>query len=412
MHASRKRHGDRPSTPRPQAPRCSPVARGRCVMREPSDEAGRSAAGSMTPESPPRRPSPPGGKALSRLVQQLARAGLAADAQTVVRLALPGVAESAANGLVADATGGPAGDTATSLPGADGQGLSRLGAEYLAAAEALAAPAAAAGPTWRSLGPWTIPNGQTYGAGRVNVSGRVSAIVVDPTDVTHLLLGAANGGVWESRDKGVSWLPRTDNAATLTVGAIAFDPYDPAIVLVGTDEGNWWSWLGAGILRSTDRGTKWATLCTDPFVGQGFYDLVFDRTTRDRIYAATTGGLYVSTNGGSTWTRARPVTTWSISISSTEVLAACQDGLFRSTNGGATWVAVALPGGPGAFSRLATAIAPSDATVAYAWGALNGTAYLWRRAGGARTAVAPPPGVSTGQAWYDWFLAVAPDNSG
>ena len=87
-----------------------------------------------------------------------------------------------------------------------------------------------------------------------------------------------------------------------------------------------------------------------------------------------------------------------------------RDGLFRSTNGGTTWTAVALPGAPAAFDRLAVAIAPSNPDVAYAWGAqrrhrLPVAARRRHLDGGRRRR----PGVSTGQAWYDWFLAVAPD---
>jgi hypothetical protein len=286
--------------------------------------------------------------------------------------------------------------------------------ESMAAAQAPMGPPTVTGPQWRSLGPWTIPNGQTYGASRVNVSGRVSSIAVDPSNAQHVLAGAANGGVWESFNRGASWLPRTDYAATLTVGAIVFDPRNPSVVYCGTGEGNWWSFLGAGILRSTNGGTTWSTLCSAPFVGQGFYDLVVDPGDSRHLLAATTGGLYTSVDGGPTWTSRRAQRTWSIAIApaggrSAEVLAACADGLHRSTNGGDTWAAVALPGAPGAFDRLEVAIARTNATVAYVWGARGNTAYLWRRAGGAWAAVATPPGVSTGQAWYDWFLAVAPD---
>src|SRR5260370_42555302 len=96
---------------------------------------------------------------------------------------------------------------------------------------------------------------------------------------------------------------------------------------------------------------------------------------------------------------------------SAEILAACADGAFSSSDGGVTWAAVALPGSPGAFDRLSVALAPSNPSVAYAWGARGSTAYLWRRAGGTWTAVTAPTGVNTTQAWYDWVLAVALDNA-
>ena len=282
--------------------------------------------------------------------------------------------------------------------------------EYIAAVNQTGPPVATQ-PQWRSLGPATIPNGQTYNASvRVNVSGRVAAIAVDPHNPAHVLCGAANGGVWESFDRGASWAPRTDYQATTAIGAIAFSPSNPLYVYCGTGEGNWWSWLGVGILRSTDGGTTWATICTNPFVGQGFYDLQIDPAHANHMLAATNGGLYVTVNGGVTWSVCRAVQTWSVAFGSGEALAACSDGVWRSTNGGQTWAAVALPGSPGSFNRIAIAIAPSNPSVAYAWGANGATAYLWRRAGGVWTAASSlPPGISTGQAWYDWYCAAAPD---
>jgi len=277
-------------------------------------------------------------------------------------------------------------------------------------------PPTATGPQWRSIGPWTVPNGQTYGASRVNISGRVSSIAVHPTNPARVLCGAANGGVWESFDRGASWSPRTDYATTLAVGALTYDRTNPNIAYCGLGEGNWWSWLGNGVLRSGDGGTSWAPLCTAPFVGQGFYDLLVSPSDGQRLVAATTGGLWVSTNGGVAWTQRRAQVTWSLAIApgpvaTAEMIAGCGDGVFHSTNGGTTWTAVALPAGaPGTFDRLAVALAPTNPAIAYAWGAHGSTAYLYRRAAnGTWSAVPLPPGVNTSQAWYDWFLAAAPD---
>ena len=222
-------------------------------------------------------------------------------------------------------------------------------AETAAPAGPPTSPPTATGPQWQSLGPWTVPNGQTYGSSRVNISGRVSSIAVHPTNPARVLCGAANGGVWESSDRGASWAPRTDYATTLAVGALAYDRTNPNNVYCGLGEGNWWSWLGNGILRSTNGGTTWAPLCTAPFVGQGFYDLQVSQTDGQRIVAATNGGLYVSSNGGVAWTQRRNRATWSVAIApgpvaSAEMLAACSDGVYRSADGGTTWAAVAIAG--------------------------------------------------------------------
>src|SRR5262249_40185863 len=148
-------------------------------------------------------------------------------------------------------------------------------------------------------------------------------------------------------------------------GAIAFDRTNPKIVYCGLGEGNWWWWLGTGVLRSTDGGASWSPLAAAPFVGQGFFDLVVGPANGQHLLAATTGGLYVSTNGGVSWTQRRSARTFSISIApgggpNAEILAASTDGVFRSIDGGQTWSAVTLPGKPASFTRLAVAIAPSN----------------------------------------------------
>lgn len=277
------------------------------------------------------------------------------------------------------------------------------------------APQAAPPPSWRFLGPTGVSNGQTYGESRVIVSGRVAAIAVDPSNTSHVLCGGAGGGVWETRNTGASWAPRSDTAPTLTVGAIAFDPSAPTTVYCGTGEGNFYWRLGAGILRSTDGGTTWSLLVGAPFVGQGFYDLIVDPANGAHLLAATTRGIYESSDGGATWSQRRASTTWDLAMrpsggASAEVLAGCRDGLFRSADGGTSWTAVTLPGAPAAWDRLAVSHVRSNPAVAYAFGSSGGTAHLYRRdAAGAWTELSLPTDLDTSQAWYDWFVAAAPD---
>lgn len=290
---------------------------------------------------------------------------------------------------------------------------------------------------WRPLGPFSIPHGQTYGKGagsRPGVAGRIVAVAVDPGNANHILIGSGGGGVWETKDAGKTWLPRTDDQPSLSTGAIAFDPTNPLIVYAGTGEGDSVSALGVGVLRSTDGGSTWSQHALQPFEGIGFYDLLVDPLNGKHILAATTAGLFESTNGGAAWTRRRAEVTWDLSMhpahstnpnSTKEIFAACKDGLFRSTNGGSSWSSVSLSGVSGERDRIEVCHAPSDGNVVYVWAAGTPNVRdpldselkmpkpsLWRRNvfGGPFIKATPPPDVQTAQAWYDWFAAVAPNN--
>ena len=408
-------------------------------MQGPEDEGAVPQQAVRTEEHLPPRPY--GGKAMLRLLELLESQGLTtlaqaaaaaattddvqADAMTHARTV--GVLSAApparrrparkrtAAGAEADESAAADVETA-----GDAGTPEELAAAYAAVAADRTGPPTTTGPQWRSVGPWTVTNGQTYGSSRVNVSGRVSALAVDPGNPAHVLAGAANGGVWESRDRGASWAPRTDYATTLAVGALAFDPVRPAIAYCGLGEGDWWSFLGNGVLRSADGGASWTPACTAPFVGQGFYALQVDAGSTNRLFAGTTGGLYVSTDSGTTWTQRRGAATFAIARGVSAWLASSTDGLFRSTDNGTTWNAVPLPGAPTSFVRLAVSVAPSNPQVAYAFGtgapwipqpdgSQIPTGYLWRRVGSTWTALALPPGLATGQSWYDWYVAAAPD---
>ena len=178
---------------------------------------------------------------------------------------------------------------------------------------------------------------------------------------------------------------------------------------------NWWARLGAGVLRSTDSGTTWTTIATAPFVGTGFYDLIIDRANRNHLLAGTTNGLFESVNAGVTWTARRNRRTWDLSMtpagelprrSSLRATMVSSDPPTAARRG----LRPALPGrrrrSKGSRWLMRAPIRPSHTPSARAGRRVR----LWRRnAVGTWAAVAPPAGLTTAQAWYDWFLEVAPN---
>jgi hypothetical protein len=187
----------------------------------------------------------------------------------------------------------------------------RLAAKATVQARALRArpiPRVAGAPnfsgTWAPLGPTPV-TGSFYG--RTN-TGRVDSVAVVPSGASagEILIGTAGGGVWSSTDGGKTWQTHTDQASTgLAIGALAVDPSNPSTIYAGTGEANNCGdcFYGGGVLKSTDGGQTWTV--QNPggiFTGVDFASLAVDPRTGD-VYAGTTNGLFVSADGGATWTQ-------------------------------------------------------------------------------------------------------------
>ncbi|MGA2539015.1 MAG: choice-of-anchor D domain-containing protein, partial [Terracidiphilus sp.] len=218
----------------------------------------------------------------------------------------------------------------------NGSGLQMAGPK--AEAQAHAQTQAQNGQTfvWQPLGPAAVisPN---YGL----ITGRVSALALDPADATgnHLYIGTTGGGVWVAQNAAVSsagevvFTPLTDNLAALngpvdpsiSIGALTVQPGGTGVVLAGTGDPNdaLDSYYGAGVLRSADGGNTWnlTQITADgqfSFVGEGFAGFAWSTVNPELVVAAVSQayegtlvnavypdrsfeGLYYSTDGGATW---------------------------------------------------------------------------------------------------------------
>lgn len=306
------------------------------------------------------------------------------------------------------------------------------------------APAASSlatlGGAWQPLGPQPMMGAS--GAW----SGRVTALATDPTNGSIVYAGTAGGGVWKSSDAGTSWTPTGDAQVTLAIGALAIDPVTPTTIYAGTGEANECQDCqpSAGVLKSTDGGATWAIPATQSGLPGGFYGIariVVDRANGQRIFAATTRGLYVSADGGVTWT-ADPVSPITLKAGGTGSASDVQDIVQDPT--GVFWVAVADQCGldqgsiasstdgttwteryvsqPGAANRIAIGLAKNATTgkvVGYAGiaacsGALLGVAKTVDADGvGTWNLLSPAPPdyfAVANQGWYDNVVGVDPTN--
>jgi len=248
--------------------------------------------------------------------------------------------------------------------------------------------------TWTSIGPTP-----TTGGFFSPVTGRITAIAVDPTDATGntVLIGGAQGGIWRTTDAGTTWTAVGDQNLSLSMGSIAFAPSLPATVYAGTGEQasiGFDIYYGAGVLKSTNSGLTWTPTCTTPsatcpFIGPysdatpfGFFTLGGTRISyvavnpsnpamvlvaaQTQFGQGSTEGVYCSSDSGNTWnivsTASGEMSTFVGFASSTVAFAALgnpfgsttgKNGIYESTNANSCALA---------FSALTTGL-PAENTM-------------------------------------------------
>jgi photosystem II stability/assembly factor-like uncharacterized protein len=240
------------------------------------------------------------------------------------------------------------------------------------------------GLKFRSLGP-------------AAASGRVMAIAVNPKDKFEYYVGVASGGVWKTVNDGTTWTPVFDKEASYSVGWVALDPNDPAVVWVGTGESNSQRSVsyGDGIYRSDDGGKDWQNLGLkkSEHIGR----VVIDPRDSKVVYVAAEGplwgpggdrGLYKTTDGGKNWKAALTISenTGVVDValdpSNPDVIYAAayqrrrhvftlidggpESAIYKSTDAGATWNKLKSGLPTVDMGRIGLAVSPADPNVLYA----------------------------------------------
>ncbi len=255
---------------------------------------------------------------------------------------------------------------------------------------------------WENIGPAPSLGFQVRGAFAADliprpVSGRTSAVAVNPRNDRNWLIGAAQGGLWETPNAGATWIPRTDGEISQAIGAIAFAPGNPQTIYAGTGEGSLvaFCYSGQGVLKSTNGGATWTLLGQSSFAGNAITAIRVNPTNPDVVLATSTRGvmgrvfsfptspprgLFKSTDGGVSWALKQEGFASDLEVAPTDFgrqyagfgdsIALPSNGIYRSFDGGNTW---SLVTGPWSLPPLSTrgagrveiAIAPSDPNVVY-----------------------------------------------
>jgi photosystem II stability/assembly factor-like uncharacterized protein len=296
---------------------------------------------------------------------------------------------------------------------------------------------------WFSVGPSPTDISVHWHMG--HVSGRVTAMAVQPDNESIIYLGTATGGVWKTVDGGNSWSPIFDNVGTLAISSVTFDPSDSSYqtIWVGTGESIWWcsswwcSWyFGMGLFFSDDGGASFEARNGS---GEATLDLTMVASVavhpdNPQVVLAggpslckgeveEYGGLFRSTDRGASWSRVLngSVNDVLINPDNPDIVYATvgkrrrnagTDGIYRSTDGGITWSRMENGIAYGArVERSRIAIAPSNNQVLYALVSMfTGDTGLYRSLDGGDHWTLQHGDACDGQCWFNLCLAVAPND--
>ena len=153
-------------------------------------------------------------------------------------------------------------------------------------------------------------------AGANNIGGRVTDVVVDPTQPNTIYVASAGGGVWKSTDAGLTYTPAWPNDYPQAIGSLARG--SDGTLWAGTGEANasggGITYVGDGVYKSTDGGATWQNtgLGNAGMIGR----IAVDPADPDIVLVAAAGSIY--SEGG-------------------------KRGLYRTVDGGAHWVSILTP---------------------------------------------------------------------
>ena len=159
--------------------------------------------------------------------------------------------------------------------------------------------------------------------GPTNLHGRALSVALNPHNPNTVYVGTASGGLWCSHTGGLvsDWQQIKLGYPALGISAIVIDPSDTNTIYIGTGEvyryqasdgglvirttrGSY----GIGILKSSDNGATW-TKSLDWSLNQqtGIEAIRMNPLNHFTLWAATSEGVYKTTDAGTTWNNVYPM---------------------------------------------------------------------------------------------------------
>ena len=158
------------------------------------------------------------------------------------------------------------------------------------------------GGNWSLIGPTSA----TEGVGRIN------RIAFEPGSTSVIYAGSSGGGLFRSTNAGITWSNVNSFLPSLGISGIVVINSNTIYILTGDGDArssggftfqSGYIRYSAGVLKSTDGGSSWQRTADFPGITGNYcgMNLVTDPNNSNILLAATTEGLYRTTNGGASW---------------------------------------------------------------------------------------------------------------
>lgn len=211
---------------------------------------------------------------------------------------------------------------------------------------------------------------------------------------------------------------------------LAIDPNNSQVLYLATGDGYGSDTYSIGILKSTDGGLTWNTtgLVWNVSQTRRIRRLIIHPTNSNLLIAATTNGIYRTTNGGQNWSQVQSGNFYDLEFKPGEptTVYATSTQFYRSTNGGSSWTLISngLPASS-SVRRMEIAVTPANANYVYILAARqsdSGFLGVYRSTDsgvsfGTRSTTPNLLGWNSnggdegGQGWYDLAIAASPTNA-
>ncbi len=275
---------------------------------------------------------------------------------------------------------------------------------------------------WTSMGPYGSPIGGD--------AGRITFIRFMPGNLNTIFVGTGAGGMWESTDGGTTWATNTNSLAVLGCSDLAINPVNTSIMYLATGDIDAGDTYAVGVLKSTDGGVSWTTtglswnVSSQMRIGR----LLINPLNPDILFAATSGGIYRTNNGGTTWSMIKSGGFKDMEYrpnDTSTVYAATATSFYKTTTGGNTSASfVQITSGlPTAGARQVISVTPADPNYVYILRSASDNSFggVYRSINSATSFTLmsstpnifgwDPNGTDTGgQGWYDIACGVSPTN--